>query len=223
MDISSKIFQVILFMPGFLFSLSIHEAAHAYVANRLGDPTAKNLGRVTLNPLAHIDPIGTLLLPIASMMGLLGRFGIGWGKPVPVRMGNLRNPIRDGMFISAAGPLSNLALAIVLAILIRIFFMESVLTTLTSAWGTKTFYTVVHIFIMYFYLNLALCFFNLIPCHPLDGGAILTGLLPSRLALRFHMFTLQYGMYILLGLFLTGGLRYILKPVWWIGGVLLGM
>lgn len=222
MDFSSRIFEVILFMPGFLFSLSIHEAAHAYVADRLGDPTAKNLGRVTLNPLAHADPIGTILFPIAGVLGLFGRFFFGWGKPVPVNYRNFAQPKRDAMLVSLAGPLSNLIVAIGIAGLIHaLFYFSNAL--LAGGLPVLFFKTLIETLVMYMFLNLALCFFNLIPIHPLDGGKILFGLLPNRIAYKFEAFVARYGFIVLLVLIFTNAIRYILwPPIALIGGVLLG-
>src|SRR3989344_1161029 len=125
MDYKQKILEVLLFMPGFLFSLSCHEAAHAYVASKFGDPTAKNLGRVSLSPVPHIDVLGTLILPIFGL--LFGGFLFGWGKPVPVDYRNLKNVRRDGMWIAIAGPATNFILAILFALVIHayVYFLPS--------------------------------------------------------------------------------------------------
>lgn len=148
-----------------LVAITVHEAAHAWAANRLGDPTAKLQGRLTLNPLAHLDPIGT-------MMMLFFRFG--WGKPVPVDEYNLRYPRRDNALISLAGPASNLLLAILLAGIIR----------LSSAWWLTPIIV----------LSVSLAIFNLIPVHPLDGGKILVGFLPHRLANEVEEVLHRYGL-----------------------------
>ena len=222
MDISSRLLEVVLFMPGLLFSLSIHEAAHAYAADRLGDPTAKNLGRMTLNPIAHMDPIGTLLFPILGILGVFGRFFFGWGKPVPVNYRNLMHPKRDAMLVSIAGPLSNLITAIFFAAIIRVLFHYSD-ALLTSGWPVHVLKTLIQTLVMYMFLNLALCFFNLIPIHPLDGGKIIFGLLPNRVAYKFDLFMARFGFFILLALIFTNAVRYILwPPIAFLGGVLLG-
>jgi Zn-dependent protease len=209
-------------MPGFLFSLSVHEAAHAYAAHKLGDDTAKNLGRMTLNPLAHADPVGTILFPIAGILGLFGRFFFGWGKPVPVNYRNFMNPKRDAMIVSVAGPLSNLIVAVGFAGIIHgLFYFSEALVA--GGMPIVVFKTLVETLIMYMFLNLALCFFNLIPIHPLDGGKILFGLLPDRTAYKFDMFMARYGFVILLALIFTNGIRYVLwPPIAFLGGILLG-
>lgn len=180
-------------MLGFLFSdpllfivwgaalvsaVTIHEFAHAFTAVRLGDPTPKLQGRLTLNPLAHLDPLGTLML-------LLVRFG--WGRPVQFDPFNLANPRRDAALISLAGPTSNLILASVLSIVLRI---SQVPFSPLSAIGPF-----IQPFIM---LNVVLAIFNLIPVHPLDGGKILVGLLPPKDAVKADLFMQKYGIFILI-------------------------
>jgi Zn-dependent protease len=176
-----------------LISLTIHEAAHAWTADRLGDPTARMLGRVSLNPLVHIDWIGTVLLPIlASISGLPL---IGWAKPVPVNTRNLRHPRRDFMLVAAAGPISNLLQAFVAAAVLRF-----TLGAVTGADQVGPVYTALFLAV---YVNLLLAFFNLIPVPPLDGGNVLLGLLPPRLALSYGQLR-QYGFIVLYALMFTG-------------------
>jgi Zn-dependent protease len=151
-------FSFIIWAVAMLVAISVHEAAHAWAADRLGDPTAKLQGRLTLNPLAHLDPIGTAMI-------LFFRFG--WGKPVPVDEYNLRYPRRDSALISLAGPVSNLLLAMMLA---------GVNQGLLGVQGLQGVLEPVII------LSVSLAIFNLLPVHPLDGGKILAGLLPDRLA-----------------------------------------
>jgi len=141
-----------------LIAITIHEFAHAWAADQLGDPTAKFEGRMTLNPLAHLDPIGTIALFIA---------GFGWGKPVPVDTYNLQNPKRDGALIALAGPLSNLILVLILSLILRLIPNNPLLTSFAAP---------------LMMINLGLAFFNLIPLHPLDGSKILLGLLPFEQA-----------------------------------------
>lgn len=174
-----------------IVSISIHEFAHAYVADRLGDPTAKYLGRVTLNPKAHLDPIGTLLLLVA---------GFGWGKPVPFNAVNLKNPKRDAALISFAGPASNFSMAIILTIIFHILPGGLVSELLQS-----------FLFLTIFY-NLILGFFNLIPIHPLDGFKVVNGFLPYNLSIQWLQMA-PFGMYILLVLVLTRSIGRILDPV----------
>lgn len=216
---TQRILEILLFMPGFLFSLSFHEASHAFVAFKLGDATAKSRGRVSLSPIPHTDILGTIILPILGLY--FGGFVFGWGKPVPVDYRNLKNVRRDAMLISAAGPASNLFLAILFSIVIR--FYHGALPSLHG--GIIPDYNLViiqNIFVQYMFLNLALCFFNLIPIEPLDGGKILFGILPRDMAMRVEMFTARFGGPILLVLFFTGLLGVILSPIIrFVAGILL--
>ena len=181
-----------------LISLTIHEAAHAWTADRLGDPTARVLGRVSLNPLVHIDPIGTVLLPIIAAVSHLPI--IGWAKPVPVSMRNLRDPRRDFMMVAAAGPISNLLQALVAAVLFR-------------AAGAGIPGWVAGVLTLAVEINLLLAFFNLIPVPPLDGGNVLLGLLPPRAAAMYAQVR-QYGFILLYALLLTGiASRLIVPPM----------
>lgn len=151
---------------GLLVAITIHEFSHAYVANELGDPTARLKGRMTLNPLAHLDPIGTLMLLFA---------GFGWGKPVPVDPYNLREPRKDSALISLAGPISNLILAFLLSLILKSpLYLLSPLIPL--------------ILIPVIILNVSLAFFNLLPIFPLDGFGIVEGVLPEDLARTWHSF-----------------------------------
>ncbi|MCP5465031.1 MAG: site-2 protease family protein [Deltaproteobacteria bacterium] len=161
MDWHTKILEVLVFMPGFLFSLSVHEAAHGFVAWRFGDSTAKDLGRVTVNPVPHIDVLGTLILPI---LGLFTGFLFGWGKPVPVDYRNLKNVKRDGLYIAAAGPVSNMILAFGFAGLVHLALINE--TVLLSVVSSFVYGLIVTGLVQFVFLNLALCFFNLIPVQP---------------------------------------------------------
>jgi len=188
-----------------LISLTIHEAAHAWTADRLGDPTARRLGRVSLNPLVHIDWIGTVLLPIIAAVSNLPL--IGWAKPVPVSVGNLRHPRRDFMLVAAAGPISNLLQAIAWALVLRMI--------LAAPDGDAAYFLQRAVII-----NLLLMFFNLIPIPPLDGGNVLLGLLPPQLARHYSQLR-QYGFLILYALMLSGyAARLILPPTAFLYGVL---
>jgi Zn-dependent protease len=184
-----------------LLSLTIHEAAHAWTADKLGDPTARRLGRVSLNPLVHIDWIGTVLLPLVAMLSGL-RFLIGWAKPVPVVIRNLRHPRRDFMIVAAAGPISNILQAIVGAGLFRVVWDPA----LGNDAGLAA--DVLYRFVQ---TNLVLAFFNLIPVPPLDGGNVLLGLLPPSLAAGFSQLR-QYGFIILYVLMLTGVASAFIMP-----------
>jgi Zn-dependent protease len=184
-----------------LISLTIHEAAHAWTADRLGDSTARRLGRVSLNPAVHIDPIGTLLLPIIAALSHLPL--IGWAKPVPVDPRNLRHPRRDFMLIAAAGPISNLLQAIAAAAVLRLG-AQSMGFADGRGLGGFALLTAVEI-------NLLLAFFNLIPVPPLDGGNVLLGLLPPSLAVTYAKIR-QYGFLVLYALMLTGVASALIMP-----------
>ncbi|OGY25793.1 MAG: hypothetical protein A2Z24_00475 [Candidatus Woykebacteria bacterium RBG_16_44_10] len=157
-------FLILAFLIILALVISLHEAAHAYVANLLGDPTARLLGRVTLNPTAHIDPVGTVIVPIALFIISQGSFMFGWAKPTPINPLNFRSPRRDSAIVAFAGPASNFAAAIVFSLIFRLFPSE--------------------IFLFLVTINLVLGLFNLIPVPPLDGYKVLLGLLPREAALR---------------------------------------
>lgn len=161
----------------FGISLSVHEAAHAWMADRLGDPTAKLSGRLTLNPFAHIDPLGTLMLLI---------FRFGWGKPVPFDPHNLRNPRRDAGLISLSGPSANLILSTLCSLLFRLTSQLSPIT---------------YLLIPIITLNVYWAIFNLLPFHPLDGGKVLVGFLPQDLAYKVEQILEQFSLIFILFLF----------------------
>ena len=196
-----------------LVSLSVHEAAHAWTADRLGDPTARLLGRVSLNPIVHIDPIGTVLLPLIAAWSSLPI--IGWAKPVPVNLSRFVHPRRDFMLVAAAGPISNLLQALVAAIALRAFPAGSVGGGMdaVSIAGGALFVAV--------YINVLLALFNLIPVPPLDGGNVLAGLLPDRPASIFVQLR-PYGFLVLYAMMFTGTLSaMILPPADFLVGLLL--
>jgi Zn-dependent protease len=157
--------------------VSVHEFAHAFTADKLGDPTPRLQGRLSLNPKVHLDPIGTLMLAF---------FGFGWGKPVVFDPYNLKNPRRDSALISLAGPASNISLALVISLLLRLFN------------GPFFPQFVVSIFSLVVFYNLLLAFFNLIPIHPLDGGKIFIGLIPAKDVEEADTFLKRYGLFILI-------------------------
>ena len=169
-----------------LLAITLHEAAHGWVAKQLGDPTAFNLGRVTANPIKHIDPMGTILVPI--LLGFLsgGALLFGWAKPVPVVFQNLRNPRRDMVLVAAAGPLSNFVMALVWVLLGIVFWAVGAYNLVIGGWLLESWE-------MGILINTILMVVNLIPIPPLDGGRIVTGLLPPKAAAvlaRFEVFGL---------------------------------
>jgi len=182
------VLDLLQLIPPLLFALTVHEFSHAYIAYRLGDPTARMMGRLTLNPIAHLDPIGSILFLLPPHFG--------WAKPVPVDARYLAHPRRDMMWIALAGPVSNVILAALFGTLLRFQSLIAVGTSPAAVAVVRMVETSV-------VLNLVLAFFNLIPIFPLDGSRILTGLLPRDLAERFR--TLEpAGPMILLGLILLG-------------------
>jgi Zn-dependent protease len=187
-------------------SLSVHEAAHAWTADKLGDPTARMLGRVSLNPGRHVDPVGTVLFPLIALLTRLPL--IGWAKPVPVNTRNFRNPRRDYVFVAAAGPLSNLLLAAVGAVL-----WQFIAGGLSERELAEALVGPVPLFVLLLIeVNVLLALFNMIPVPPLDGGNVLGGLLPYRMAVEFDRLR-PYGIMILYILMLTGVLARMIEPV----------
>ena len=185
-----------------LFAITVHEVAHGWVARRLGDPTAYMLGRLTLNPIRHIDPIGTVLVPLA--LTLMGGFIFGWAKPVPVTWENLRNPKRDMVLVAAAGPLANLAMALLWALAMKV----GVLLGDEARWVALP---LIYMGFAGITINLVLMVLNLLPLPPLDGGRVVAGLLPDRLAWRYGRLE-PYGLMILLALLMMGWLGHLLWP-----------
>ena len=186
-----------------LLSLTVHEAAHAWSADRLGDSTARMLGRLSLNPAVHVDPIGTIVFPLIAMATHLPL--IGWAKPVPVNTAELRgNWRRKFMLIAAAGPASNMALAVTAAIALRVLVPGTANPDGAGAQLSALFETAV-------FVNVLLAVFNMIPVPPLDGGNVLAGLLTGPMADIFDRLR-PYGFLILYGLMLTGALSTIVSP-----------
>lgn len=184
-----------------LASLSIHEAAHAWAANRLGDPTARLLGRLTLNPLAHIDWIGTVAFPIILALSNLPVFG--WAKPVPVDMRNLQAPRRDFALVALAGPVSNLLLATALVLILNAqggLVPDSGVTRMGVVLYTAIF------------MNVLLAAFNMLPIPPLDGGNVLAGLVPESMARMVDRMR-PFGVFVIYGLLLVGALEYLISPI----------
>ena len=187
-------------------SIVLHEVAHGYVANAFGDDTAKRAGRLTLNPVPHVDPVGTLLVPALLSLGGVGFFG--WAKPVPVNVGRLRSPRNQGVLVSLAGPAVNAALAALFGVLFVQFVRPGVLSSGSLSTGAEVvFYASL--------VNVGLCAFNLIPVPPLDGSVLLERLLPARYWPTYLKYR-QYTMPILLGLVMLNFFLYPHGPLTWL-------
>jgi len=197
MDLNELIRTIAVSAVPVIFAITLHEAAHGYVARYFGDTTAYVLGRVSLNPARHIDPIGTIVLPLAMLLISGGRFMFGWAKPVPVNFHALRNPKRDMLWVALAGPAANLAMAIGWAAALKV----AVLAGLRGAGF------LVHVCVAGISVNLVFMALNLLPILPLDGGRIVVSLLPKRLAWSFSRLE-PLGLPILLGLVVLSAYGY---------------
>jgi Zn-dependent protease len=203
----------VLIAPGFLLAITVHEYTHGYVALRLGDPTAKLAGRLTFNPISHLDPVGTLALVLTRM--------IGWAKPVPVDPRYLRNPRQDMLWISLGGPAANLVAAIALAVIYHMVVSVFVGRT-TSQSTVYIVQPLIYILSFGIRINVVLAVFNLIPIPPLDGSSILAGLLPRDLANQYEKLE-PYGFILLLIFIFSGAVNYVIvPPVTVISNLLLG-
>ncbi|MCE7077473.1 site-2 protease family protein [Bordetella bronchiseptica] len=192
-----------------IFAITLHEAAHGYVARMFGDPTACQAGRISLNPMRHIDPVGTLLVPAAILLAskLMGGAGLlfGWAKPVPVDFGRLRRPKKDMLWVALAGPAANLLMAILWALAIRLYFEAGV----QEGYWFEMARAGVNV-------NLVLMALNLLPILPLDGGRVVFSLLPQRLAFQYARIE-PYGLVIVLLLLVTDALWVLMRPVLGLG------
>jgi len=209
--IEDLIHTIVLFALPVVFAITLHEAAHGYIARVFGDPTATQAGRVTLNPIKHIDPIGTIAVPLGILL-MSKLFGgppllFGWAKPVPVNFGRLKNPKRDMLWVALAGPAANLLMAILWAMSMR-FLLE-------AGSGRDSFWF--QMAVIGIQINLVLMALNLLPLLPLDGGRVLFSLLPNQLAWQYGRLE-PYGMMILIVLLVTGSLWTFLEPFMALGG-----
>jgi Zn-dependent protease len=206
--------SIALYAIPVIFAITLHEAAHGYVARMFGDPTAYQMGRVSLNPIRHIDPVGTLLVPLVILLAskLLGSPGIlfGWAKPVPVDFGRLRRPKQDMLWVAAAGPASNLAMAILWGIILKLVYQ--------GGGGDGFWFDMAAAGVQ---INLVLMALNLLPLLPLDGGRMLYSLLPHRLAWQYSRME-PYGMMIVLLLLFSGALWVFLRPIFALGSTVVG-
>jgi len=204
-SISNFLYTFSIWALPVLFAITLHEVAHGWVAYKLGDPTAKMLGRLTINPIKHIDPVGTILIP-AGLLLLGSRFLFGWAKPVPVTWQNLKKPRRDMILVAAAGPLSNFIMAFAWTALMKVGM------TFINADNA--------VFMRYLFktgqagliINLVLMVINLIPIPPLDGGRVLTGLLPPKMAYHYSRIE-PFGFIIIVILLFTSVLGTMLSPI----------
>ena len=203
MDVSHLVQTAAIYALPVLFAITLHEAAHGYVARHFGDMTAHAQGRISLNPARHIDLVGTIVVPLAMLLLSGGRFLFGWAKPVPVNFSALRKPKRDMMWVAAAGPGANLAMALGWAALLKLAVV------LPANFFTVPLRLMAEAGIV---VNLVFMFLNLVPILPLDGGRILAGLLPNRMAWQYAKLE-PWGMPLLILLLVTNALDVVLVPL----------
>ncbi|MEZ4546581.1 MAG: site-2 protease family protein [Thermodesulfobacteriota bacterium] len=210
-DFLKNIDLLLIQAPVILLSLTVHEYFHGWTANKLGDPTAKMRGRLTLNPIAHLDILGTILMFIV---------GFGWAKPVPIDPRNFKDPKKDTILVAIAGPLSNLAMALAAGLALR-FMIPKMVSGEISSEGIYS--VIVIILILTLVYGIALAVFNMIPIPPLDGSRVLYGILPNRYAYAYSRFE-PYGVFFLFALFIFGGgiFKYLLVPLSYLSVMLSG-
>lgn len=201
-----KVLEIVIQVAALLFAVSVHESAHGWVALRCGDTTARDLGRITLNPLKHLDPFGSLLVP--ALLAFTGAPVFGWAKPVPVSLRGVRNPRRANLLVSAAGPLSNFAVAVLAA---GAFFVLRVAAPEGPAFEGSLFRPLLLVAFYSVAVNVALGVFNLVPIPPLDGFGVVESFAPAGW-IRGVMWVRRYGFILLVVAIFTGALSYLLRP-----------
>ncbi|MEW6109472.1 MAG: site-2 protease family protein [Nitrospirota bacterium] len=210
MDSATIARQLLISALPILIAITFHEVSHGLVANKLGDPTAKMLGRLTLNPIAHIDIFGTILMPVILIVLTNGQFVFGYAKPVPINPMNFKNPRRDMAISAAAGPVTNIILAVISVIVLK-FILTPLSVFSPEVIAQKIFTPLLMIFTSSAVINIVLAAFNMIPIPPLDGGRVLVGLLPHRQAISFSKIE-PFGFIIVLVLIYTGIAQAIIWP-----------
>ncbi|MCC2624201.1 MAG: site-2 protease family protein [Burkholderiales bacterium] len=197
----SIIQKIAVYILPMIFAITLHEAAHAYVAHKYGDDTAVFMGRLSLNPIRHIDPLGTILFPLIGIA--FGGFIFGWAKPVPINFSRLHNPKPNLFWIAFAGPASNLVQALIWGLILKLSFYVSGYFAMPLSLMAEAGITI----------NISLMLLNLIPILPLDGGRMLYAILPNDMANKYAKIE-PYGMWILIILLLAGGLSFIIQPLY---------
>ena len=211
MDINNIIRTLIISAPALLIAITFHEASHGYVAHRLGDPTAKVMGRLTLNPIAHIDIVGTIIMPIMLLFFTNGNFVFGYAKPVPINPANFQDPKKHMAISAAAGPITNIVLAFISVLIIKIL-LPIIIFILPGSLAQSFGEPLTYMLMKSIQWNVLLAVFNLIPIPPLDGGRVLTGFLPQKQAFAYSKIE-PYGMMIVILLIVTGMAQLFIVPV----------